>query len=62
VRPLSAHGTVSTMVARTLRRVGISSPVHGAHVEDTYWYLEATPELLCDIATARDAFIQGGAQ
>jgi integrase/recombinase XerD len=32
VRPLSAHGTVSTMVARTLRRVGISSPVHGAHV------------------------------
>ena len=32
LRPLSAHGTVSTMVARTMKRAGISSPFHGAHV------------------------------
>ncbi|RPJ86992.1 MAG: integrase [Acidobacteria bacterium] len=31
-RPLSAHGTVSVMVARTLARAGIHSPVRGAHV------------------------------
>jgi site-specific recombinase XerD len=32
LRPLSAHGSVSTMVARTMKRAGISSPLHGAHV------------------------------
>lgn len=32
LRPLSAHGSVSTMVARTMKRAGISSPFHGAHV------------------------------
>ncbi len=31
-RPLSPHGTVSVMVARTMKRVGICSPVRGAHV------------------------------
>jgi integrase/recombinase XerD len=32
LRPLSTHGSVSTMVARTMKRAGISSPFHGAHV------------------------------
>lgn len=32
LRPLSAHGTVSVMVARALRHAGVHSPVRGAHV------------------------------
>jgi integrase/recombinase XerD len=32
LRPLSAHGSISTMVARTMKRAGISSPFYGAHV------------------------------
>jgi site-specific recombinase XerD len=32
VRKLSARGTVSTMVARALRRAGVQSPIRGAHV------------------------------
>jgi site-specific recombinase XerD len=31
-RPLSANGTVSAVVARTMARAGIRSPVRGAHV------------------------------
>jgi hypothetical protein len=30
------------------------------NIEATYWYLEATPELLRDIARAAETFIQGG--
>lgn len=30
-----------------------------ARVEDTYWYLESSPELMADIATAAERFIYG---
>lgn len=30
------------------------------NIVSTYWYLEATPELLRDIATAGEAFLSGG--
>ena len=30
------------------------------NIVDTYWYLEATPELLRDIATAGEAHLCGG--
>lgn len=30
-----------------------------ARLEDTYWYLESTPELLSDIASAAECFIYG---
>jgi hypothetical protein len=31
-----------------------------AGVSDTYWYLETTPQLMTDIATACETFMQGG--
>ena len=31
-----------------------------ACVSDTYWYLETTPQLMTDIATACETFMQGG--
>ena len=31
-----------------------------ANINDTYWYLETTPELLRDIAVVSESFIQGG--
>jgi integrase/recombinase XerD len=30
------------------------------NIDATYWYLETTPELLCDIATVAENFVQGG--
>ena len=30
------------------------------NINDTYWYLETTPELLCDIAVVAENFMQGG--
>ncbi|MBP9806323.1 tyrosine-type recombinase/integrase [Candidatus Accumulibacter sp. ACC012] len=32
-----------------------------AHVSDTYWYLDSTPQLTSDIASACEAYLQGGA-
>ena len=29
-------------------------------IDSTYWYLESTPELLDDIATAGEAYLSGG--
>jgi hypothetical protein len=31
-----------------------------ACISDTYWYLETTPQLMTDIATACETFMQGG--
>jgi len=30
------------------------------NIHATYWYLEATAELLCDIASAGESFVSGG--
>jgi len=38
----------------------LSTYLGHAHVSDTYWYLQATPKLLGDIATAAEAFHRGG--
>ena len=32
------------------------------HVNETYWYLEATADLMRDVAAVGEAFICGGAQ
>ncbi|MFH0828782.1 MAG: tyrosine-type recombinase/integrase [Candidatus Kerfeldbacteria bacterium] len=40
--------------------LALSTYIGHAHVEDTYWYLEATPVLLADIATAGEALHVGG--
>jgi len=37
----------------------LSTYLGHAHVTDTYWYLQATPKLLGDIATAAEAFHRG---
>jgi hypothetical protein len=38
----------------------LSTYLGHAHVSDTYWYLQATPRLLSDVAAAAEALHQGG--
>ena len=40
--------------------LALSTYLGHAHVEDTYWYLEATPALMSDIATAGETLHVGG--
>lgn len=40
--------------------LALSTYLGHTHVADTYWYLEATPQLLGDIATACETFVKGG--
>lgn len=39
--------------------LALSTYMGHAHVADTYWYFEATPQLLRDIAKAWEAFVKG---
>jgi integrase len=41
--------------------VALSTYLGHANILNTYWYLEATPGLLIDIASACDRFVHGGA-
>jgi len=45
-------------IARHL--VALSTYLGHARVADTYWYLEATPVLLREVATAGELLLQGG--
>ena len=40
---------------------GSFNPAHDghAHVADTYWYLDSTPQLMRDIVSACDTYLQG---
>jgi len=38
----------------------LSTYLGHAHVSDTYWYLQATPHLMADIAQASEGLAQGG--
>jgi len=40
--------------------LALSTYLGHTHVTDTYWYLQATPHLMMDIADACEAFIDGG--
>jgi len=40
----------------------LSTYLGHAHVSDTYWYLQATPRLLFDVAKAAEALHRGGGQ
>jgi hypothetical protein len=42
--------------------VALSTYLGHAHVSDTYWYLQATPKLLADVAAAAEALHRGGAR
>src|ERR1019366_1143875 len=42
-----------------LLNVGLGFPFQGGHIKHTYWYLEATPELMGDIAEAAESLVIG---
>jgi integrase/recombinase XerD len=57
VRALEACSCDRDYVGRHI--LALSTYMGHAHVADTYWYLEATPQLLGDIAKAWEAFVKG---
>ena len=42
--------------------VALSTYLGHAHISDTYWYLQATPVLLGEVARATEALHRGGEQ
>lgn len=60
VRSLEQCAGDRKAVARHM--TALSTYLGHAHVSDTYWYLQATPRLLCDVAKAAEALHRGGAQ
>lgn len=56
-RVLEQCGAGSEEVARDF--VALSTYLGHSHIRHTYWYLEATPELLGDIAAAAEMFVAG---
>lgn len=59
VRSLERCGHEREAVARHI--VALSTYLGHGHVTDTYWYLQATPILMRQIAQASEAFHRGGA-
>jgi integrase len=59
VRSLEQCRHDHTAVARHI--VALSTYLGHAHVTDTYWYLQATPVLMGQIAEAGEALLMGGA-
>jgi integrase len=59
VRSLEQCRSDRAAVARHM--VGLSTYLGHAHVTDTYWYLQATPVLMAQIAEAAEALHRGGA-
>ena len=71
-RRLRLHELRHTFAVRALERspagrqrigqhmLALATYMGHANIYDTYWYLETTPELLRDIATAGEAFYWGG--
>jgi integrase len=59
VRSLEQCGHDRGVVARHI--VALGTYLGHAHVTDTYWYLQATPVLLSQIAEAGEALLVGGA-
>ena len=40
--------------------VALATYLGHVNIDATYWYLDTTPELLCDIAAAGERFLCGG--
>jgi integrase len=59
VRSLEQCRHDSNAIARHI--VALSTYLGHAHVTDTYWYLQATPVLMGQIAEAGEALLMGGA-
>ena len=60
VRSLEQCAGDRKAVARHM--AALSTYLGHAHVSNTYWYLQATPKLLCDVAKAAEALHRGGEQ
>jgi integrase len=60
VRSLERCAMERATVARHV--LALSTYLGHAHIADTYWYLQATPELLGGIADATEAHLAGGAR
>jgi integrase len=58
VRSLEQCSGDRKAVARQM--ASLSTYLGHSHVSDTYWYLQATPKLLGDVAAAAEALHQGG--
>lgn len=71
-RPCRIHDLRHTFATRSLQQcstrresvsrhcVSLATYLGHADIVHTYWYLEATPELMTDIATASEALMAGG--
>jgi integrase len=59
VRSLEQCGHDRVAVARHIG--ALSTYLGHAHVTDTYWYLQATPVLMAQVAEAGEALLMGGA-
>ena len=57
-RALENCGAARCAVARHF--VAISTYLGHVDIQNTYWYLEATPELMANIAAASEALVHGG--
>lgn len=60
VRSLEQCAGNGEAVARHM--LALSTYLGHAHLFDTYWYLEATPRLLADVAAQSEALARGGAR
>lgn len=58
VRSLEACGPDRGDIARHM--VGLSTYLGHLNISDTYWYLEATPTLMRQIAARGEAYLEGG--
>jgi integrase len=58
----SLEGCPRNAAAVSRHIVGLSTYLGHAHVTDTYWYLQASPALMTDIADAGEALQRGEAQ
>ncbi len=58
VRSLEGFAGDRKAIARHM--VALSTYLGHAHVSDTYWYLQATPKLLGNVAAAAEALYRGG--
>ena len=71
-RPCRIHDLRHTFATRSLQQcsarresvarhfVSLATYMGHTDIVYTYWYLEATPELMTDIATAAEALMAGG--
>ena len=58
VRALEASPAGRQRIGQSMR--ALATYLGHVSIASTYWYLEATPELLTDVAAAGERFVDGG--